>query len=227
MFYSCDNSNKKIEYIGNTKDYKEIEYHKNGDTYVNYFYEDGRKKASGYIRDSVEFLEVYQGQNISEEGQFKDGKRLGWHKYYDSTGIKFSEVFYQNNKVYQQKSFFKDGSIDYENSVFVDFTLPKDTLLINEDTPVRLRYYNKKSRYEFIRVYLSDEIKSDFSNVDKVVLDTFGCPPKEKDIYLLVNFPNKGTNYIRGYLFDGVIDNETPESYKGINVLFEKEIYVK
>ena len=50
---------------------------------------------------------------------------------------------------------------------------------------------------------------------------------KEKDVYLLVNFPNKGKQYIRGYLFDGVIDDETPDSYNGINVLFEKEVFVK
>lgn len=227
IFFSCNNMHKKIEYIGNNGDYKEIEYHKGGKTTVNYFYENGRKKASGYIKDSIEFLEVYQGQKISEEGKFKDGKRLGWHNFYDNNGRKLGEVFYQNDKVYQQISFFKDGSIDDENSLYVDFTLPSDTLLINEDTPVRLRYYNKKSQLEFIRVYLSNEIKTDFSNIDKVVLDTFGCPPKEKDVYLLVNFPNKGKQYIRGYLFDGVIDNETLDSYNGINLLFEKEVFVK
>jgi len=228
MFCSCGNTNEKIEYFENGN-YKVIRYNHNGDTLLSYFSKDGTKDSEGYKMGEVEYLTTFYDNGQTEEGKFKNGKRLGWHNFYDSTGVKLGEVFYQNDKVYQQKSFLRNGSIDYENSVYIDFSLPRDTLHRNEDTPVHMKFYNEKSRYEFVRAYLSNEIKYDFSNVDKVVLDTFGCAPGKNDIYVLVNIPDTGKQYIRGYLYDGVVIDTVKDfyNYDGIKVLFEKEVYVK
>lgn len=224
-FFSCK-KNKEIEYLNNGN-YKEIKYYPNGDTIISYFLKSGEIDATGYKNGEVETLTIYYENDQTEKGDFKNGKRRGWHSYYDKDGRVMNEIFFLNEKIYQVKEYNVEGVINMENSVYVDIHLPIDTLPHNEEVPVHLRYLNGKSQYEYVRVYVSNEIGADFSNINNVVLDTLGAGPKEKDFYFLVKFPNKGKNYVRGYLFDGVQDDTNLNEFNGIKVLFEKEVYVK
>ena len=221
--FSCKENNRQIEY--SKEGYKEIFNNQNGDTMVSYFKKDGNRLAEGYKKGDIETLTFFYENGKTAKGDFKNGKRRGWHTF-DDEKIR-NDIFFMNGKIYQGKVRNEDGTIDMKNSIYVDFHLPIDTFPQNEEVPVHLRYFNGKSQYEYIRVYVSNEINSDFSNMNNVVLDTFGAPPKEKDIYFLIKFPNKGKNYIRGYLFDGVQDSINSDEYNGIDVLFEKEVYVK
>ena len=225
IFFSCK-KNKEIEYFNNGN-YKEIEYNSNGDTIISYFLKNGAKDAKGYKNGEVETLTIYYENKQTEKGDFKSGKRRGWHTYYDGNGRVINDIFFVNEKIYQVKEYNVEGTINLKNSVYVDIHLPIDTLPQNKEIPVHLQYLNGKSQYEYVRVYVSNEINTDFSNINSVVLDTFGAGHKEKDIYFLVKFPNKGKNYVRGYLFDGVQDDTILNEFNGIKVLFEKEVYVK
>lgn len=224
-FFSCEKKTTNIEYVNNGNNYKEFKYQTNGDTIINYYRKDGTKLAEGYKKGDIETLTFFYENRKTETGDFKNGKRRGWHTFDDKRVI--NKIFYMNGKIYQGKMQNEDGTINMENSVYVDIHLPIDTLPHNEEVPVHLRYQNGKSQYEYVRVYVSNEIDADFSNINNVVLDTLGAGPKEKDIYFLVKFPNKGKNYIRGYLFDGVQDDTNLNEFNGIKVLFEKEVYVK
>lgn len=227
-FFSCKEKIKQIDYFADGG-YKEFKYLQNGDTLVRYFNDDGTLRAKGNIVNGVELLKVYHiDTQLSEIGQFRNNKRTGWHTYYNKNGVLIQEIFYINNKIYQTKVFEpENGQLIKEYSVYVDIHLPIDTLPHNKEVPVHLQYLNGKSQYKYVRVYVSNKIDADFSNINNVVLDTFGAEPKEKDIYFLVKFPNKGKNYVRGYLFDGVQDDTNLNEFNGIKVLFEKEVYVK
>lgn len=232
-FFSCnktDNKNIEYLYLDNGEKYKTFEHHQNGDITVEYFLKDGTKEAQGYKVGDIETITFFDSEGrIYQEGQFKNGKKMGWHTFYDEKGKTMNEIFFVDDKVNQGKTYNKnDDSIDIENSLYVEFHMPIDTLPQNEEVPAYLKYINGKSKYEFIRVYLNlnNEVKSDFSNIYNVAVDTFGAEPKEQDIYFLVKFPNKGKNYIRGYLVDAVSDSVSDQS-KGINIFFEHEVYVR
>lgn len=135
--------------------------------------------------------------------------------------------FFVNDKAYQYRTFLSDGTTDLDESILVKIEFPSDTLNQNEEITGKVKYLNLKSQYQFIAAYLSEEINSDFSNMEDIDKASFYFDHELGYIPFKVKFKDKGEKFIRGYLFDAVSDSIDMYKLKGINVLFEKEVYVK
>ncbi len=223
-----ENENENIEYYDNGEKYKKTEYLQDGSFKVYYFLKDGTKEAEGYSKGAIENLIVfYNTGEIYEKGQFVDEQRIGWHHFYHPDGRKMKDVFFVKGKVYQYRNFLKDGTVNLKESVLVKIELSSDTLNQNEEMSGTINYWNIKSQYQFVAVYLSNEINDDFSNMDELNKETFYFDHEEGYIPFTVKFKGKGRKFIRGYLLDAVSDSIDMYELNGIKVLFEKEVYVK
>jgi hypothetical protein len=230
--FSCNQTNKQIEYYDTGEKFKETEFHKNGDIKINYFDKDGLETGEVFIVDNVEmWIFRYENGQIYEKGIYTNGVRKGWHNFYYEDGRKMSDVFFINGQDCQIRKYNEDGSIDKENSIYTEIHLPTDTLKLGKEMLGYLRYFNGSSAKEQVYVYLSNEIDDKFSNLNTVAVDTFMSGSKDIDTYFSVKFNNKGKNYIRGYLIDIVSNKKSLQNKDslstGLRVLFEKEVYVR
>lgn len=229
---SCSQTNKKIEYYDTGEKFKETEFHENGDITINYFNKEGLETGEVTIVNNIEtWVLKYENGQVYEKGVYANGLRKGWHHFYYDDGRRMSDVFFIEGQDSQIKKYNEDGTVDERNSVYTEIYLPVDTLKYKNETLGYLRYFNGSSTKERVYVYLSNEINSDFSNLNTVKVDTFMSDPRDIDTYFSVKFNNKGKNYIRGYLIDIIpdsIETQSKDSLKtGLRVLFEKEVYVK
>lgn len=224
---SC-NRNIEEEYYDTGEVFKKIEK-VNKKEKITYFTKEGVVMAKWLMIDSIQwnYYLFYKNGEVAENGIMKDFIPVGWHIFYDKDGRRMKDVFYINGISSQVKVFKENGEIDLDESIYTEIYLPTDTLALNQEIEGYLLYYNGKSKYEYVDLYLSKEIDKSFTNVFTVKVDTFWTESNDMKIPFNIRFSKKGKNYIRGYLFDGVLDSLDSNTLNGIRVWVEKEVYVK
>lgn len=142
--------------------------------------------------------EIIQGKIIKGKGKIINDLPNGWWLYYDDNGnlIEKCEYINRNNELFLNQSIkFKNEKLDYEKSFFLDAEIIDSGKywLFN-----KINYYplnpTKGTRYVFC---YSEDLKSDFSNIESVRLDTIKIQRDKKNKYNYF-----GSGYIRGFILE-------------------------
>lgn len=183
------------------------------------------------LSDDLQYTKGFNSdKTLLNEGYIYKGKHIGWWNFY-----KKDKLFKRNYFVKidgeimssQIQYFNSNGTIDINNSNFIEINIP-DTLYKGRSTGKII--YKQHNDYNEERVLIGYNLKPDYSNINKVRIDTFYNPMS--DGFFGVEFDKLGRNKIRGILDTRKIsDTERKDSLFTATIsiknrYFEKEFYV-
>lgn len=200
-----------VEYYNTAKNIvKKIEYSEKGKIITNY--SKNKKKVSMvynnhdilmskfvFLKDNncISF-DYYSDEIITGNGKIdKIDNMIGWWSFYDRKNIlrEKQEYIVVDGEQHLNQAFIykKDGEVDLKHSKFFKINFrKKNKFFIGE------LIYNNKYKDSQILICIGKNIKNDFSNINKVKLDTFLFKKKGKKEFpiYLENFRNNFTGFI-------------------------------
>ena len=158
------------------------------------------------------------------------GVGVGWWKIFDNKDNILEKVEFINYKgvpYYNQNYFYtNDGKIDSLKSAFFNLSFIKKK---DKEYDCKVDLFTKYN-FPYIAFCYSEEIDSDFSNVNDVHLDTLFVKKKKEGNMFPVKFKEYGLKTIRGFIVayskNNFLDSTSTDGVQFIKY-FEKEILVE
>ena len=188
---------------------------------------DGPRLASEYSvkEDNNSFLKIHGKNGIAYgEGKLDDkGREIGWWTFYDKNKKLSSKenMIIENNQSFRNQTIVYNakGQIDSVKSHFVKFDFKKEPGV--RTYLAKLRYNPKLNKNSNIIICLGDDFKSDFSNADKVKLDTLSIITKK----FMIAFKKPGKKVVRGVIIEQYKEEDEKVTADGKTNFLETKTY--
>ena len=180
------------------------------------------------LSDDLQYTKGFNSdKTLLNEGYIYKGKHIDWWFFYKKGKLFKRKYFSQIDSeiISSQIQYFNsDGTIDLNNSNFIEIKIP-DTLYQGRSTGRVL--YKKADNYDFEeRIIIWYELDHDYSNMQKVRVDTFYNP--KNDGFFGVEFDKLGKHKIRGIVDKRkmITNSDTLATIAITSSYFEKDFYI-
>ena len=233
--YSDKNGNiiKKEYYTSDGELYSVVNYKDNFISNIKEF-NNGELLAESEVDEDLNAIKnIYKNGIIDRVSYGKittKGDYSGWWEVYDTQNKILEKIEFINYKgvpYYNQNYFYKnDGTIDSLKSTFFNLSFLKKK---DKEYDCKVDFFTKDN-FPYIAFCYSEEIDSDFSNVNDVHLDTLFVKKKKEGNMFPVKFKEYGLKTIRGFIVayskNNFLDSTSTDGVQFIKY-FEKEILVE
>lgn len=193
------------------------------------FNEDSSIKSIKIIGNKENFIKNFENGKMKSTGALDSKNRpIGWWKYFKSGNIEAEEerVIVLNKSFVNRVKIFKDKQIDSLKSRLYEVKYPGD-IAVGKLYPFIVKY-NFESEIssknllgnEYYYLLTSPQIEEDFSNVNKIILDTI-YPSKQNEFFLTVGYRNSGKKSFRA-----ILEKHTMVKENGKLLLVKSQMFI-
>lgn len=184
-----------------------------------------------YKKEDTLVCKAFKNNRLHDEGEYYKNRRIGyWYTYNQKRQkVKRREFIDLNGKEYLNQEWDLDNKnniIDNRGNNYL-VSLNKKDYSPQEIIKIKIHYNPIFGRDSRAVVYMSPELKSDYSNLKQVRLDERYSLDNDFDI--LVRFSSKGSKNLRGYIQESLFLKNKPkdEQYSMREVYFNIPIVIK